>query len=301
MSRIYESLSKLSSQHTQLDLTSPDRVPAGVVPPEKLEAARDFRPEVTELRGTVPAPKTLEIDRTRLVTLHPAPGARLVAWSEPNSLGAERFRALAVRLDAMRKQRELNSLQVTSSVINEGKSFVSANLGVTLARYSGSRTLLIEGDLHRPTVASMLGLKELKGISDWWSGQDQDIAHFIVRIDGTGLWFLPAGKAHDRPSEILHSTRLAEAFVQLTSRFDWIIVDSTPMLPVIDTNLWSRLVDGTLLVVREGVTPLKSLKNGLHSLDHPKLIGVVINEASEFDQANYDGNYYDGGARAKMR
>jgi capsular exopolysaccharide synthesis family protein len=219
----------------------------------------------------------------------------LVAWTNPNSLGAEKFRALAVRLDAMRKQHELNSLQVTSSVINEGKSFVSANLAVTLAKHSGSRTLLIEGDLHRPTVASMMGLNELKGINDWWSGTEQDITHFLVRLNGTALWFLPSGKAYARPSEILHSARFAEAFVQLASRFDWIVVDSTPMLPVIDTNLWSRLVDGTLLVIREGVAPLKALKSGLQSLDHPKLIGVVINDASEFDQANYDGQYYDGG------
>jgi capsular exopolysaccharide synthesis family protein len=304
MSRIYEGLSRLSVQRTQFDLASADRVPAGMILPESAttpEAARDFRPETIGSAGTAEPQKPLEIDKIRSVTIQPAPRSRLVAWSDPNSLGAEKFRALAVRLDAMRKQRELNSLQVTSSVINEGKSFVAANLGVTLAKYSGSRTLLIEGDLHRPTVASMLGLKELKGISDWWSGRDQDIAHFIVRIDGTGLWFLPAGRVHDRPSEILHSARLAEAFVQLASRFDWIIVDSTPMLPVIDTNLWSRLVDGTLLVIREGVAPIKALKNGLQSLDHPKLIGVVINEASEFDQANYDGNYYDGGPRARMR
>ncbi len=64
------------------------------------------------------------------------------------------------------------------------------------------------------------------------------------------------------------------------------------MLPIIDANLWSRLVDGTLLVVREGVAPLKALKKGLQSLDNPKLIGVVINEASEFDQVDYDGQYY---------
>jgi Mrp family chromosome partitioning ATPase len=67
------------------------------------------------------------------------------------------------------------------------------------------------------------------------------------------------------------------------------------MLPVIDANLWSRLVDGTLLVVREGLAPLKALKKGLQSLDHPKLIGVVVNEASEFDQVEYAGQYY--GAR----
>ena len=239
--------------------------------------------------------KMFESEKTRSMMVQPPPTSRLVAWTDPNSLGAEKFRALAVRLDDMRRQHELNSLQVTSSVINEGKSFVAANLAVTLAKYSGSKTLLIEGDLHRPTVAAMFGLKDLQGLGDWWAGRDQDISRFLVRFTGTGLWFLPAGKACDRPSEILRSAHLAETFAQVAGRFDWIVVDSTPMLPVIDANLWSRLVDGTLLVVREGVAPLKALKNGLQSLDRPNLIGVVVNEASEFDQLDYDGQYY--GAR----
>jgi len=275
-----------------------DMVPADLVLPEPAAAAEapgESLPAAIGARGTVEMKKMFESERTRSMTVQPPPTSRLVAWTDPNSLGAEKFRALAVRLDDMRRQHELNSLQVTSSVINEGKSFVAANLAVTLAKYSGSKTLLIEGDLHRPTVAAMFGLKDLQGLGDWWAGRDQDVSRFLVRFTGTGLWFLPAGKACDRPSEILRSPQLAEAFAQVAGRFDWIVVDSTPMLPVIDANLWSRLVDGTLLVVREGVAPLKALKNGLQSLDRPNLIGVVVNEASEFDQIDYDGQYY--GAR----
>ena len=275
-----------------------DMVPADLVLPEPAAAAEvpgESLPAAIGARGTVEMKKMFESERTRSMMVQPPPTSRLVAWTDPNSLGAEKFRALAVRLDDMRRQHELNSLQVTSSVINEGKSFVAANLAVTLAKYSGSKTLLIEGDLHRPTVAAMFGLKDLQGLGDWWAGRDQDMSRFLVRFTGTGLWFLPAGKACDRPSEILRSAELAEAFAQVEGRFDWIVVDSTPMLPVIDANLWSRLVDGTLLVVREGVAPLKALKNGLQSLDRPNLIGVVVNEASEFDQIDYDGQYY--GAR----
>jgi hypothetical protein len=66
------------------------------------------------------------------------------------------------------------------------------------------------------------------------------------------------------------------------------------MLPIVDVNLWSRLLDGTLVVVREGITPVKALKRGLQALDHPKLIGVVVNEATEFDQVGYKGQYYGG-------
>jgi capsular exopolysaccharide synthesis family protein len=293
MSRLFEGLNRATIPQSQMDAVRQELVPGDLVLPEPAETAEvqsNGTPGATGSRGLA-----FEIEKARSVMVQPPLTSRLVAWTTPNSLGAEKFRALAVRLDDMRRHHQLNSLQVTSSVINEGKSFVAANLAVTLAKYSGSKTLLIEGDLHRPTLASMFGLKDLQGLSEWWSGRNQDLSRFLVRLTGTALWFLPAGKACDRPSEILRSAQLAEAFAQFAGRFDWIVVDSTPMLPVIDANLWSRLVDGTLLVVREGVAPLKALKNGLQSLDNPKLIGVVINEASEFDQVDYDGQYY--GAR----
>lgn len=298
MSQLFEGFSRATIRKSQQDIVPLDMVPAELVspePPETAEVRGIAKPEGTGLTGTVEISRVVESDKTRTVMVQPASTSRLVAWSEPNSLGAEKFRALAVRLDVMRRQHELKSLQVTSSVISEGKSFVAANLAVTLAKYSGSKTLLIEGDLHRPTLASMFGLKDLQGLSDWWTGRNQDLARFLVRFTGTTLYLLPAGKACDRPSEILRSAQLAEAFAHLAGQFDWVVVDSTPMLPVIDANLWSRLVDGTLLVVRESVAPLKALKKGLQSLDNPNLIGVVVNEASEFDQVDYHGQYY--GAR----
>jgi capsular exopolysaccharide synthesis family protein len=298
MSQLFEGFSRATVRQNQQDTVPMHLVPAELVSPETSATAEELgnaMPEGDDLRGTVEIKKVAENDKARPVMVQPPPTSRLVAWNDPNSLGAEKFRALAVRLDDMRRQHDLKTLQVTSSVINEGKSFVASNLAVTLAKYSGSKTLLIEGDLHRPTLASMFGLKDLQGLSDWWSGRNQELARCLLRFTGAGLWFLPAGKACDRPSEILRSSQLAEAFTELRSQFDWIVVDSTPMLPVIDANLWSKLVDGTLLVVREGVAPLKALKKGLQSLDHPKLIGVVVNEASDFDQIDYDGQYY--GAR----
>jgi capsular exopolysaccharide synthesis family protein len=298
MSRLFDGLNRAAMRESQLEAVPPNLVPADVdlsEPEETSRVYRDVLPDAIGSRGGGDLKKALDIEKARCVMVQATPESRLVSWTAPNSLGAEKFRALTIRLDAMRRQNGLHSLQVTSSVINEGKTFVSANLAVTLAKYSGARTLVIEGDLHRPTLASTFGLNNLPGLSEWWSGRDQDIAHFLVRIKDTGLWLLPAGNGCQRPSDVLHSARLQDAFSQLASRFEWIVVDSTPMLPVIDVNLWSRLVDGMLLVVREGIAPLKAVKNGLQSLDHPKLIGVVLNEATEFNQIDYDGQYY--GAR----
>ena len=267
--------------------------PPGVVRPDMISAnavASESTQEVMGLNEVLPAP--VEAVEGVSVSVETSPESRLVALTNPNSLGAEKFRALVTRLDHLRKQRELKSFQVTSSVINEGKTLVAGNVAVTLAKYSGSKTLLIEGDLHRPTLAALLGLSELRGLSHWWSGRDQELAPFLHRLNDMPLWFLSAGKPYDRPSEIIRSARFVKAFAQLASQFEWIVVDSTPMLPIVDVNLWSKLVDGTLLVVREGLTPVKALKKGLQALDHPKLIGVVLNEASDSDQANYDDQYY---------
>jgi capsular exopolysaccharide synthesis family protein len=286
------------AQELEREQRSPDDVPLAI-------ASTDVVPLVIAVVNAVPPkpaqkgkilkevlPKPVETLEARSVPVKVLPESRLVALTDPNSLGAEKFRALVTRLDYLRKQRELKSFQVTSSVINEGKTVVAGNVAVTLAKYSGSKTLLIEGDLHRPSLAALLGLSELDGVSQWWSGKDQELAEFVHRLNHMPLWFLSAGRPCDRPSDILRSPRFEKAFTQLASQFEWIVVDSTPMLPIADVNLWSRLVDGTLLVVREGRAPIKALKKGLQALDHPKLIGVVMNDVSESDQANYDGQYY---------
>ena len=246
-------------------------------------------------------PKLAEPVETPAILVSPSPESHLVALTDPNSLGAEKFRALATRFDHLRNQRELRSFQVTSSVIDEGKTLVAGNIAVTLAKYSGSKTLLVEGDLHRPGLANLFGLRELRGLNEWWSGGDQQLGKFVYRLNGMPLWFLPAGKPCDQPSDLLRSPRFVKAFAQLASQFEWIVVDSTPMLPIVDVNLWSKVVDGTLLVVREGVTPIKALQRGLQALNQPKLIGVVVNEATEFDQVGYADQYYGGSGRGEIR
>ena len=248
-------------------------------------------PQPAELLGnSIVGPP--ELDGVRSVKVKVTPSSRLVALSEPRGLGAEKFRALVTRLENLRHQKEMKSLQITSGVINEGKTLVSANLAFTFAKHSRSKVLLLEGDLHRPSLAELLGLNDLRGLSHWWSEQASDIAHFLCQLEDMPLWFLSAGAAAEHPSHILQSTRFAETFNRLAGWFDWIIVDSTPMLPIADVNLWSRLVDGTLLVVREGVASVKALQKGLESLDNLKLVGTVLNEASESDRTGYAGQYY---------
>jgi protein-tyrosine kinase len=312
MSRLFEALSGLKTEHRATEAAiSPAIAPSAVVPPTPKQEAKpelhSFKvapPTLGPLAVALPdpvlerkvwneaVPKPAETVEPPAVLVSASPESHLVAFTDPTSLGAEKFRALVTRFDHLRSQRQLKSFQVTSSAIDEGKTLVAGNVAITLAKYSGSKTLLIEGDFHRPTLAALLGLSELRGVSHWWSGRDPEPTQFVCKLNDMPLWFLPAGKPCDQPSEIIRSARFVKAFAELTSQFEWIVVDSTPMLPIVDVNLWSKLVDGTLLVVREGITTVKALKKGLQALDHPKLIGVVMNEASGSDQAYYDGQYY---------
>jgi receptor protein-tyrosine kinase len=281
MSRLHEALQKSERERRQAAAAATDPVPS-----VKMEdVAKVFVPTA---------------QKSRSVALQIPAESRLVALTEPFSLGAEKFRVLVTRLENLRKkQKELKSLQITSGGIAEGKTLVSGNLALTFAKGSGSKVLLIEGDLHNPKLASVFGLGKLPGLIDWWSGGVLDIDHSLHQLQDFPLWFLPAGGTYEQPSTILQSTRFAEAFAQLSRRFDWIVVDSTPMAPMVDVNLWSRLVDGTLLVVREGVAPLNALKKGLASLDNPKLVGVVFNNATELGHATGYDRYYVRGKSDK--
>lgn len=235
--------------------------------------------------------RAVATEETSLQTVGISPSPRLVALTDPKGLGAEKFRALATRLEHLRRKQELRSLQVISTGTNEGKTLVSGNLAVTLAKNPASKVLLVEGDLHRPRLSALFGFSRLSGLSHWWQASEDDLSRYVYALQDTPLCILPSGEVPDQPLQILQSTRFIQSFARLLGRFDWIIVDSTPMLPMADTNLWSRLVDGTLLVVREGVAPIDALKKGLEGLDHPKLLGVVLNGASSFQTADYEYAY----------
>lgn len=275
MSRLYETLRRMELQRGKSD-------PAQIASLQPVDLVNSAMAQPVEVEGAAAA----QID----VSANP----RLVALTDPRGLAAEKFRALVTRLENQRKERELKSLQITSAVVGEGKTLMSGNLAVTLAKHTGSRVLVVEGDLYRPMLASLFGIGKLEGIGHWWSAREEKegILRYAHRLNGISLWFLSAGATSDQPSHILQSARFAEAFARLTNAFDWIVVDSAPILPMIDANLWSRVVDGTLLVVREGVTPIRALKNSFQSLDNPRLLGIVLNEASEFDHTNYSDQYY---------
>ena len=216
--------------------------------------------------------------------------SRLVAMYDERSIGAEKFRVLASRLQYLRKQRSLKKIVVTSTIKGEGKSVISANLAVTLGQRD--KTLFIDGDLRQSGLADIFGGTDRPGLADWWR-DTAGISSFLLRVEKLKLWHLPAGQAVSQPLEILQSQRTAEMLSQIAELFEWVIIDAPPLVPVADPNLWATHADGTLLVVKEGKTPKRLLRKALEGIENLKLIGTVINGSQDVVNQYY-GQYYKG-------
>jgi capsular exopolysaccharide synthesis family protein len=230
-----------------------------------------------------------EADRFPSVPVSILPSSRLLAVGEEGSLGAEKFRFLAVKLRQFRQSRKLQKLLITSTIPQEGKSTVAANLACTLARRRPHRILLIEGDLRRPTVAQRFGLGPMPGLCEWLRGETA--TENIYRLEGLGLWLLPAGSAPENPLELMQSGKLAQFMEDLSEWFDWVIIDSPPVLPLADTSIWSRLADGILLVTRKGITEKRQLQRGLEALERGKLLGALVNGSTDAAHSDYYQRY----------
>jgi capsular exopolysaccharide synthesis family protein len=229
------------------------------------------------------------LERCPVLSVSIPPENRLVAVGKEGSLGAEKFRFLAVRLRQMRQTRSLKKIIITSTIPQEGKSTVSANLACTLARRKQHKTLLLDGDLRRPTAAAQFGLGKIPGLCEWLAGETESIN--LYRLESLGLWILPAGAAPDNPLELMQSGKLLALMNQLEAWFDWIVIDSPPVLPLADTSIWCRLADGVLLVTRKGTTEKQQLQRGLETLEKSKLLGALINSSENAAHSDYYQRY----------
>ncbi len=288
MSRLYEALQKSQGEAPSASpLATPAQPDSPVVGlPIDDTAALDAL-------ATQPPPTAawLAVPADRILHPSPTPEQRLIAITNPNSPGAETFRVLSTRLAHLRNKRLLKKLLVTSAVGDEGKSVVSVNLALTLARRAGERVLLIEADLRRPTASALLASFPLRGISEWHEHK-LALQDAFYQVEGLPLWLLSAGKGIEEPLPLLESDAFAQMLNAVSEGFDWVLLDCTPMLPMADATSLSRLCDGVLVVVREGHTRKRTLNRALASIDKNKQLGFIFNEASTV-QVGYE-RYYGG-------
>jgi capsular exopolysaccharide synthesis family protein len=253
------------------------------------------QPNIDAFDANPPAPTSPNgLDSCPVLAISIPEQSRLVSVAEEGSLGAEKFRFLGVRLRHLRQNRPLKKILITSTIPQEGKSTIAANLACTLARRQNQKTLLLEGDLRRPNIVNQFGIGKLPGLCEWLSGKTDSVN--ICKLEGLGLWILPAGAAPENPLELMQSGKLSLLMEQLEAWFDWIVIDSPPVLPLADTSIWSRLSDGILLVTRKGITEKQQLQRGLEAIEKSKILGALVNSSTTAAHSDYYQRYTSSSA-----
>jgi protein-tyrosine kinase len=308
MSRIHEALKKAEQERgavPQLDVmpatvtesvtaAAPDPVAVldrpNASPPEAAPSKAEAFPARSIL---TPSQGFLRFDELKRRCSHPEwhfdPNVNVFANPALSEHGAEQFRTLRSRLYQVRRDQKLKTVLVTSSVPGEGKTFVTANLAQAIVRQPDKRALVIDADLRRPRIHTVLGAPSTPGLTDYLRGEVDEIGAIQSGPEGE-LCVIPGGNEVTNPSELLSNGRLATLLDRLSPIFDWVILDSPPCLPVADASILAQICDGVLLVVKAGSTQSAVAQKARQELGDRNVLGVVLNAVG--DAHMYGSPYY---------
>jgi polysaccharide biosynthesis transport protein len=206
-----------------------------------------------------------------------APKRPLIVQSDPHSPRAEAFRTLRTNLQFVDVANHPRSILFTSSIPGEGKTTTTANLAITMAA-GGARVCLLEGDLRRSRLMEYMGMDGSVGLTNVLIGQ-AELGDVLQQFADTSVYVVGAGSVPPNPSELLGSAAMIQTVRELESRFDVVIIDSPPLLPVTDAAVLSTIVGGTVVVVGAGMVDRDHLARSLQSLDavDGRVLGLVVN------------------------
>jgi protein-tyrosine kinase len=266
---------------------------SGVLPPPN--PARQHNPATSGMPVLEPG---LDLDRllelVEEVPFRAATDSLLIDVSRPHEAPMEEFRTLRTRLNHMKTLQPIHSIVVTSASPAEGKSLSAANLSLAQAHLAGNTTLLADFDFRRPIVHMLFGVDRSPGITDYLLGK-VPLHQAMRKIAGTNLYIMPAGEAVINPLELLNLREVKVMMDRLPELFNWIILDSPPLLFAADASLLGTLCHGTLLVVRIGHTTIDSVTRAMQSLCNNNVLGIVVNGARRgelYSKYTYYHSYY---------
>ena len=215
---------------------------------------------------------------------------RPAGWQEHRKFSCwEHYRSLRTWLLLSARGETGHTVLVTSAVPGEGKTTTSLNLAVSLAK-TGANTILVELDIHRPQLARLLGLGSDDGFSEHFRQRDDVMGH-ISETTIPNLYALTAGPDSSCLSEMMGSRAMQETLSRLSERFQYVVIDSPPVLMTTDAVVISTMVDGVVLVIRGDQTPVDTIREAQHQLDRvgAKVHGAVVNDVS---RATHAYGYY---------
>ncbi len=220
------------------------------------------------------------------------PNHPLILRDEPLSAAAEAIRRLRTNLQFTTVGDRPRSIVITSSIPGEGKSTISLNLALAMAD-AGARVILVDSDLRRPSVASSVGLEGQVGLTTVLIGR-AEVEDVVHHWEKTSLDILPSGRIPPNPSELLGSSAMAKLLDQLTVRYDVVLLDSPPLLPVTDAAVLSKLAGGALVIAGADRVHRPQLRESLEALETAgaHVQGVVLNRIARQETGAY--TYYSG-------
>jgi capsular exopolysaccharide synthesis family protein len=189
-----------------------------------------------------------------------------------------------MRLDECWKAGKLKSVLISSPLPGDGKSTTALNLATALAEKKTRSVLLVDADLHHGSITQQLNLGSYAGLTECLHGRINPMSA-IRRIEPLGWHFLATGRRDaGSPTDLLQPQDLSTLFQKLSSQFDWIVVDSPPVLPLSDAVALRQHIDATLLVARAGSTPTKAVNDAIGLLGRKHILGLILNGIEKLNQ-----------------
>jgi len=303
MSRIHEALQRAYLERGRMPILSDFQV---------------AEPETTTVAPILddPPPAKAEIDFENIARNNWEPMLEAFPTLADRGSGVEQFRSLRSHVYQARYETPLKTILIASGMPSEGKSFVAANLAMSLARNSVQNILLIDGDLRRPTLHARLGAPNSVGLADYLEG-NAELPEILQRGREHGkegdanskrignLTFICSGKSTDHSTELVAGERMKELIRSVSPYFDWIVIDAPPVLAVTDAVEISRAADAVILVARSGKTPYEVAQRTQAAFGSSRILGYVLNDVDDAPKTgSYNYNYYyrsesEGGEQAK--
>lgn len=205
---------------------------------------------------------------------------------------SEAFRSIRTNVLFSSADGGFKSVVVTSTGPGEGKSVVSANLAMSLA-LAGQRVLLIDADMRRPKAHELFGISQEPGLSNVMVG-DAKASETVKRTLTPNMWLMAAGKVPPNPAELLGSRRFRDFMASLGAHFDWVIIDSPPVMAVTDASIIAHGASGVVFVVGADMTSRGAAKTALEQLDtaKAKYIGAILNRVNVHSSPYYYSKHY---------
>lgn len=267
--------------------------PGGLSPASPPKATSPIGDPVTFAPVAAVAPRErtepLAGDRVR-PTFSAALAEKLVVMKETSSISVEQYRKLAATLHQVQMERGSKVLMVASAVSGEGKTLTAVNLALTLSESYRRRVLLVDADLRRPQIHEVFQVPNVTGLNEGIKATD-DQRLPVVEVSPR-LVLLPAGRPDPDPMSLLTSDRMRRIITEAASAFDWVILDTPPVVLLPDTHLLARMTDLAVLVAAAGKTPYQMIARAVETLGRERIVGVVLNGVEESVVAATSGVTY---------